>query len=144
MTYSSYHSNLKFSTRGENDIVDITRFVQEVISKSKLIDGIINIVVPGATGAITTIEHEPGLLMDFPEFMEKIAPKRKEYHHNKRNFDDNGHSHLRASLIGSSLTLNFKNNQLVVGTWQQVVFIEFDTRSRNRHLDLMLIGLKND
>ncbi|MHA1451082.1 MAG: secondary thiamine-phosphate synthase enzyme YjbQ, partial [Candidatus Hodarchaeales archaeon] len=116
--------------------------IQKVITKSKIKNGILNIVCPGATGAITTIEHESGLLEDFPIIMEKLVPKKHSYQHNRRNYDDNGHSHCRAAVIGPSLTLNFKDGRLITGTWQQCVFLEFDTRSRSRHLDIMIIGCK--
>ncbi|MFW9998359.1 MAG: secondary thiamine-phosphate synthase enzyme YjbQ [Candidatus Odinarchaeota archaeon] len=142
--FSSYPSVVKITTRGENDIVDITWHLNALIEKSGIDDGLINVIVPGATGAITTIEYEPGLLQDFPDLMEKLVPKNHQFQHNERNYDDNGHSHCRASLIGPSLTLNFKQKRLVTGTWQQVVFLEFDTRSRERILDIMIIGVCHD
>lgn len=138
----AFPREIQFSTKGENDIVDITDNLQEVIYESKLKDGIINVFCPGATGAITTIEHESGLLKDFPDLMERIIPKNRDYDHNRRNNDDNGHSHCRAAVIGPSLTLNFKNGKLITGTWQQCVFLEFDTRSRSRRLDIMILGSK--
>ena len=131
---------LSIHTRGEGDILDVTGAVAEAVVETKLRSGIVTIFVPGSTGALTTIEYEPGLLKDFPDMLERIAPKDLMYEHEKRWHDGNGHSHVRASLIGPSLTVPFANGRLALGTWQQIIFMELDVRSRSRNLILQIIG----
>ena len=128
------------SSKGENDIIDITNNVEKILLESKLKNGIITLFVVGSTAAITTIEYEPGLKQDFPDMLEKIAPKGIEYHHDNSWHDGNGHSHLKASLIGPSLTIPFINGQTSLGTWQQIVLVEMDTRSRERKIVVQIIG----
>jgi len=128
------------SSKGENDIIDITNNVEKILRESKLKNGIIILFVVGSTAAITTIEYEPGLEQDFPTRLEKIAPKGIEYQHDNTWHDGNGHSHLKASLIGPSLTIPFINGQTSLGTWQQIVFVEMDTRSRERKIVVQIIG----
>ena len=128
------------SSKGENDIIDITNNVEKILLESKLKNGIITLFVVGSTAAITTIEYEPGLQQDFPNMLEKIAPKGIEYQHDNTWHDGNGHSHLKASLIGPSLTIPFINGQTSLGTWQQIVFVEMDTRSRERKIIVQIIG----
>ena len=135
-----YNSKIRISTKGENDILDITDEVQEIVSRSELKEGICNIFVAGSTGTISTIEYEDGLKYDFPKALEKIAPKNQEYKHHLTWGDDNGRSHVKATLMGSSFTLPFQNGRILHGTWQQIVFIELDTRSRNRDLIVQLVG----
>ena len=127
------------SSKGENDIIDITNNVEKILLESKLKNGIITLFVVGSTAAITTIEYEPGLQQDFPNMLEKIAPKGIEYQHDNTWHDGNGHSHLKASLIGPSLTIPFINGQTSLGTWQQIVFVEMDTRSRERKIIVQII-----
>ena len=131
---------LSFHTRGEGDILDVTRDVAEAVTGSNLKNGVVTIFLPGSTGALTTIEYEPGLLKDLPNILERVAPKKLLYEHEKRWHDGNGHSHVRASIIGPSITVPFVNGRLTLGTWQQVVFIELDVRGRNRNLILQIIG----
>ena len=133
-------STIEFLDKGENDMVNITPEVENQIKESSLTKGICNIFIAGATGGIIAIEFEPGLKKDFPSMLERIAPKNIDYAHHMTWQDDNGHSHVRASLIGPSLTVPFKNGQLIHGTWQQLVFYEFDTQSRNRILYVTIIG----
>ena len=128
------------SSKGENDIINITSNVEKILLECKLKNGIITLFVIGSTAAITTIEYEPGLQQDFPNMLEKIAPKGIEYHHDNSWHDGNGHSHLKASLIGPSLTIPFINGQTSLGTWQQIVFVEMDTRSRERKIVVQIIG----
>jgi secondary thiamine-phosphate synthase enzyme len=128
------------SSKGENDIIDITNNVKKILLESQLKNGIITLFVVGSTAAITTIEYEPGLQQDFPNMLEKIAPKGIEYQHDNTWHDGNGHSHLKASLIGPSLTIPFINGQTSLGTWQQIVFVEMDTRSRERKIVVQIIG----
>lgn len=136
-----YFLEERISTKGENHILDITEIVNKNVKKSNIKNGLVNIFVPGSTGAITTIEYEPGLCEnDLPEALNRIAPKNARYIHHLRWGDDNGHSHVRASIIGPSLTVPIKNGELVLGTWQQIIFIELDTRPRNRRIALTIIG----
>jgi len=131
---------LSIHTRGEGDILDITNAVAEAVVESRLKNGIVTVFVPGSTGALTTIEYEAGLLKDFPNMLERIAPKNSMYEHEKRWHDGNGHSHVRASLIGPSLTVPFTNGRLTLGTWQQIIFTELDVRHRSRNLILQIMG----
>jgi len=131
---------LELNTKGFNDIVDITPHIQNKVSDSKIKDGYVLVFVPGATGGLTTIEYEPGLLQDLPELMEKIAPMNKSYSHDKTWHDGNGYAHLRSALIGPDITIPIQNNKLVLGTWQQVVFLDFDNRARKRSLHLQISG----
>ncbi len=137
---SVHYDEINIQTHGEVDLVDITANVQKVITKSKIKDGIVCVFVSGSTGTITTIEYEPGLMHDLPEALEKIAPKNIYYKHHETWHDDNGHSHVRASLMGPSVTLPIKNGKLVHGTWQQVVFVELDTRPRSRTIVVQIVG----
>ncbi len=131
---------LHFDTRGEVDIRDITEKVNRALRESEIEDGIVTIFVPGATGAVTTIEYEPGLLQDLPAALERLFPKGIEYEHEYRWHDGNGHSHVRASFLGPSLTVPFRNKTLMLGTWQQVVFVELDNKKRSRRIILQIIG----
>ena len=131
---------IKISSKSENDIIDITEQVADAISKSGISNGTITVFVSGSTGAITTIEYEPGLVKDFPEMLSRISPDDINYEHEQRWHDGNGRSHVKASLVGPSLTIPFKDGQLLLGEWQQIVFLELDTRARARTLVLQIIG----
>jgi secondary thiamine-phosphate synthase enzyme len=128
------------ATEGFTDIIDITGNVQETINDTSLSEGNALVFVPGATAGITTIEYEPGLLKDYPEFMEKIVPSDKNYHHDMTWHDGNGFSHLRAALQGASFQVPFLNGELLLGTWQQIILVDFDNRNRNRKVIVQLIG----
>ena len=132
--------SIAIQTKGEGDILDLTRTVASILTETKLSSGIVTIFVPGATGALTTIEYEPGLLKDFPDMLERIAPRGLSYEHERRWHDGNGHSHVRASLIGPSITIPFVDGKLSLGTWQQIVFLELDVHRRSRNLMLQIIG----
>lgn len=127
-------------SNGENEMIDITRQTAEAINSSKLQEGVVVIFVSGSTAAVTTIEYEPGLKKDFPKMLARLAPRDIEYEHDNRWHDGNGHSHVRASLMGPSLTVPFKNGQLMLGVWQQIVLLEMDTRGRERNIVLQMIG----
>jgi len=131
---------ISLKTRGEVDMVDITAKVESTIEGSGVENGTVTVFVPGSTAAVTTIEYEPGLLTDFPALLEKIAPRNAVYEHEKRWHDGNGHSHVRASLLGPSLTVPIADGKLTLGTWQQLVLVELDTRSRSRDLIVQIIG----
>ncbi|MFW9974820.1 MAG: secondary thiamine-phosphate synthase enzyme YjbQ [Candidatus Thorarchaeota archaeon] len=137
---SVYHERISFETKGDCDIIDITSTVEKTVKKSEIQTGICTIFCTGSTGSITTIEFESGLLEDFPVAMERIAPKNAVYQHHLRWRDGNGHSHIRASILGPSLTIPFLKGKLTLGTWQQIVFVDFDNRPRSRQLEVMLIG----
>ena len=131
---------LRFRTHREGEILDITDKTQRVIESSRLRSGVAVLFVLGSTGAITTIEYEPGLLADLPVALERLAPKDASYEHEKRWHDGNGHSHIRASMIGPDLSVPFRDKKLTLGTWQQIVFLELDTRPRDRIVIVQLVG----
>ena len=127
-------------SNSENEMIDITHQTDEAINSSKLQDGVVVIFVSGSTAAVTTIEYEPGLQKDFPKMLARLAPRDIEYEHDNRWHDGNGHSHVRASLIGPSLTVPFKNGKLMLGVWQQIVVVEMDNIGRERNIVLQMIG----
>jgi secondary thiamine-phosphate synthase enzyme len=128
------------TTRGQGDIQDITGVVVRAVSESELASGLVTVFVVGSTAALTTIEFEPGAVADFNRLFEELAPRDAEYDHHQRWGDDNGSSHVRAALLGPSLTIPFVDEALVIGTWQQIVLVEFDTRGRKREIVMQLIG----
>jgi secondary thiamine-phosphate synthase enzyme len=127
-------------TAGFCDIIDITSKVRAYIEKEKIQNGLVALFVSGSTAALTTIEHEPGLIQDLKEFVEQHIPSNRRYHHDDRWGDDNGFSHLRASLFGPSITLPIENGRPSLGTWQQVILLDFDNRPRTREIIVQLIG----
>ena len=131
---------IHIDSKGEKDMIDLTEEAQRVVQQSKLRTGVVTLFVRGSTGALTTIEYEEGLLEDLPVALERIAPKAASYQHEKRWHDGNGHSHVRASLIGPSISIPFVEGRLTLGTWQQLVFIELDTRGRSREIVAQVIG----
>jgi len=137
---SVFTKHLELRTQGENDIVDMTGDVQQAIEESGLDIGVATIFVPGSTAAITTIEFEPGLAKDFPGMLERVAPKDVDYEHQKAWHDDNGRSHVKASLVGPSLSVPFEGGVLTLGTWQQIVFVELDIRPRRREVVVQVMG----
>lgn len=134
---------LEFNTRGNTDIIDITTAVENLLNEEDLSEGSALVFAAGATAGITTIEYEPGLKLDYPAFFEKIIPSGINYKHNDTWHDGNGHSHLRASLQGASFTVPFANGRLLLGTWQQIVLIDFDTHPRERKVIVQFTGVKN-
>jgi secondary thiamine-phosphate synthase enzyme len=128
------------STKGNSDIVDITPQIQEIISRSDMEEGQVTVFASGATAAVSTVEFEPGLLMDIPDALNRIAPVNGAYHHDAAWGDGNGNSHVRATLIGASLTVPFVNRTMLLGTWQQIIFIDCDNRARQRRIPVQLIG----
>lgn len=133
---------IELKTRGNTQIVDITSSVQNLLSDTNFSEGQVSVFARGSTGGITTIEYEPGLLEDLPNFLEKIIPQNKNYEHNKTWHDGNGYAHLRSALIKTSLTVPFADHRLLLGTWQQIIFIDFDNRPRHRTLIAQFIGTK--
>ena len=137
MIYSDY---IRINTEGKNEITDISPDVRDLLGKSGIKNGSVLVFVPGATGALTTIEFEPGLISDFPELMEKLIPEAGDFQHNRTWGDGNGHSHLRASMIGPSLTIPVIEGELILGTWQQIIFLEFDNKPHNRRIVVQVSG----
>jgi len=131
---------LNFDTAGPGDIIDITANLAALVKEAAITSGTMTVFVPGSTGGLTTVEYEPGLLKDLPEFFEKIIPSKQTYHHDETWHDGNGFSHVRAALVGPDITVPFVGSRLTLGTWQQVVFLEFDNRSRRRTLIVQLMG----
>ncbi len=127
-------------TAGQGDVRDITTKVTSALKASQLTDGIVTVAVIGSTAAVTTIEFEPGAVADFDRRLEELAPRGAEYAHHERWGDDNGSSHVRAAMLGPSLTVPFSGAELALGTWQQLVLMECDTRSRTREVVVQLIG----
>jgi len=131
---------LKLHTHNEGELTDITNQVQNAIKESKSSDGVAFLFVPGSTAALTTIEFEPGLEKDFPAALERLVPKTIQYEHEKTWHDGNGHSHVKASLLGPDLTVPFQNGKLSLGTWQQIVLVELDTGPRDRTVIVQLLA----
>ena len=127
-------------TKGNCHIIDVTRQVAQEVADSGLKDGTVTVFVTGSTGGVTTVEYESGLISDLRDLFDRLAPSNISYQHNLRWGDGNGHAHVRASLVGPSLTVPFVDQKLTLGTWQQIVFIDFDNRPRSRELVLQLMG----
>tara|TARA_B100001971_G_scaffold212171_1_gene241558 strand:- start:2066 stop:2485 length:420 start_codon:yes stop_codon:yes gene_type:complete len=127
-------------TRGEGDMIDITDDIAKILIKTDMKNGLLTSFIPGSTAALTTIEYEPGLKSDFPSAMDRLIPRDIPYEHDKTWHDGNGHSHVKASLIGPSLIIPFLNGRLTLGTWQQVVLLEMDTHSRSRRIVIQIMG----
>ncbi len=132
--------SITFNTQGFNDVKDLTGMISQRLLANRLKSGIVIIFVPGSTGGLTTIEFEPGVIEDFANVLEKVVPSDVPYQHDRKWGDGNGFSHVRSALIGPSLTVPFDEGKLSVGTWQQVVFIDFDNRPRSRTLMLQFLG----
>lgn len=133
-------AELAFSTRGDSDIHDLTDPVERLIAASGLGDGLVTLFTPSSTSALTTIEYEDGALDDLRRALDRIAPPDAEYRHNLRWGDENGHAHLRAALLGPSLAIPVRAGQMTLGTWQQIIFIDFDVRPRRRTVIVQIIG----
>lgn len=131
---------IKLQTEGEGDMIDMTSQLSNMVKESKIKNGTATIFVSGSTAAVTTIEYESGLIHDFPVMLSRIVPKDIEYEHDNTWHDGNGHSHVRSSLIGPRITIPIIHGRLTLGTWQQVVLLEMDTRSRNRTVILQIMG----
>ncbi|HEY5731517.1 MAG TPA: secondary thiamine-phosphate synthase enzyme YjbQ [Anaerolineales bacterium] len=132
--------SISLRTHGNADIHDITDSIIAVVSKSELKAGTVTVFCPSSTSALTTIEYESGAVSDLKRLFDEIVPQNREYAHNARWHDGNGHSHVRASLLGPSLTIPFVEGQLTLGTWQQVIYVDFDNKPRRRELVLQMIG----
>jgi secondary thiamine-phosphate synthase enzyme len=131
---------LKLETEGDGQIVDLTQGVLAVVRQSEVEHGQVSVFVTGSTAAVTTMEYEPGGVQDLQETLERLVPRARDYAHNVMNGDDNAHAHLRASLVGPSETIPLVAGRLVLGTWQQVVLIDFDTRPRRREVHVQVLS----
>ena len=132
--------HVSVETRGESHMLDLTQAVQDVVRKHGFVEGQALVFVAGSTAALTTIEYEPGLIEDLPALFERIAPRDIPYRHEDTWHDGNGHSHVRASLLGPSLVVPFAAGMLLTGTWQQIVLVDFDNRPRRRDVVVQLSG----
>ncbi|HPQ60100.1 MAG TPA: secondary thiamine-phosphate synthase enzyme YjbQ [Syntrophales bacterium] len=131
---------IELSTAGNDDVVDITAAVEDRIRQAGITEGTVLLFVPGSTGGLTTIEYESGVVRDLKEALERLVPRGISYHHDARWGDGNGHSHVRASLVGPSLAVPVSGGRMILGTWQQIVFIDFDNRPRRRSLVVQVSG----
>ncbi len=132
--------SIRLRTQGETDLIDITAEVEEKVRESEISSGIVTVFIPGSTAGVTTIEFEGGAIRDFREAIDRIAPRNIHYHHDARWGDGNGYSHVRAALQGASLTVPFSSSELLLGTWQQIIVVDFDNRPRTRDVILQIIG----
>lgn len=135
-----FTGEISVRSRGETDIIDITGEVEGKLAESKLERGTVNLFISGSTAGITTIEYEPGLVSDFRDMWQRVAPGGAAYQHDRRWGDGNGYSHVRASLLGASLVVPFNNRRLLLGTWQQIVVVDFDNRPRSRQIMVQVTG----
>jgi len=131
---------ISLQSKGECDIIDITPQVEQQLAEAEVNSGTVTLFVTGSTAGISTIEYEPGLISDFPAMWDRIVPKDIPYNHDRRWGDGNGYSHVRASLLGASLVVPFNNKRLTLGTWQQIVVVDFDNRPRSRQIVLQIMG----
>jgi secondary thiamine-phosphate synthase enzyme len=132
--------SLNIATRGNTDIHDITREVARLVEQSGLRNGTVTVFCPSSTSGLTTVEYEPGAVADLKRIFEELIPSNRDYAHNATWDDGNGHSHMRASLLGPSLTVPFVEKTLMLGTWQQIIYVDFDIRPRQRELVVQMMG----
>jgi len=132
--------SITLSTRGNTDIHDITDQVRQLVTQSKLKNGVATLFCPSSTSALTTIEYEPGCLSDLRRLFDEIIPPNRTYQHDQAWGDGNGHSHVRAALLGASLSVPFVESRLTLGTWQQIIYVDFDNRPRRRELVVQMVG----
>jgi len=137
MTFSE---TILLNTRGFTDIIDLTSKVSSIVERSRIQDGLVTVCCPGSTGAVTTIEYESGVIRDLQKAIEKIVPSNIPYEHDSRWGDGNGFSHVRAALMKPSLSIPLIQARLALGTWQQIVFIDFDNRERQRKIIVQIVG----
>jgi secondary thiamine-phosphate synthase enzyme len=131
---------IELETKGNGDVLDITQAVGQAVHQSELINGTATVFCPSSTSALTTLEYESGCISDLRRFFDEHIDPQREYAHNARWHDGNGHSHLRAALLGPSLTVPFVDRRLTLGTWQQIIYVDFDNRSRSRQLVVQVMG----
>lgn len=132
--------DMALQSKGNCEVIDITSRVAKNVEESGVSNGIVTLFIVGSTAGITTIEYEPNLVSDFRSMWDRVIPQNIPYEHNKTWGDGNGHSHVRASILGASLVIPFVNKKLTLGTWQQIVFVDFDNRPRSRKLTVQILG----
>lgn len=132
--------SISVRTRGEGDVLDITQQIKERVERSGIVSGTVTVFVSGSTAGVTTIEYEPGVVSDFQSMWDRLVPRNIQYKHDQRWGDGNGYSHVRASTLGPSITVPFTDGALLLGTWQQVIVVDFDNRPRSRQLVLQIMG----
>jgi secondary thiamine-phosphate synthase enzyme len=137
---SVHTGQLRFSTEGDGDVIDITAGVQDVVQQAGVESGIAAVFVPGSTAAVTAMEHEPGGIKDLGETLDRLVPPDRDYAHNRLNHDTNSHAHIRAAIVGPSETLPVRDGRLDLGTWQQVVLVDFDDRPRRRTVVVQVLA----
>ena len=135
-----HSGELRLSTQGDSDVVDITAGVEQVVATSPIDEGLVTVFVRGSTAAVTTMEHEPGGVHDLQELLERLVPKEGDYEHNRLNHDSNSHAHQRASVVGPSLSVPVSGGRMALGTWQQIVLIDFDDRPRERTIVVQVVS----
>jgi secondary thiamine-phosphate synthase enzyme len=135
-----HSGELRFSTKGDGDVVDITEGVLQVAHASGVQEGVVSVFVPGSTAAVTTMEHEPGGVHDLRAALERLVPREGDYEHNRLNADTNSHAHIRAAIVGPSESVPLREGRLLTGTWQQIVLIDFDDRPRERTVVVQVQG----
>ena len=138
MSAATFDKSIK--SRGNNHVIDITTQVAQAVAESAMDSGIATVFVTGSTAGITTVEFEPGLVYDLEAAFERLFPRDLHYRHHERWGDDNGHSHVRATMLGPSITVPFRQGQLTLGTWQQIILVDFDTRPRTRNYVVQVLG----
>jgi secondary thiamine-phosphate synthase enzyme len=131
---------LRFSTEGDGDVIDLTDGVQSFISSTGARDGAVSLFVPGSTAAITAMEYEPGGVHDLRSVLDRLIPRAGDYEHNRLNADTNSHAHIRAAIVGPSETVPLRDGRLVTGTWQQLVLVDFDDRPRERRVVIQIVA----
>jgi len=131
---------LRFSTEGDGDVIDLTAGVRSVVHSSGAVDGLVSVFVPGSTAAVTTMEFEPGGVHDLKQALERLVPSEGDYEHNRLNHDTNSHAHMKAAIVGPSETVPLAGGRLATGTWQQVVLIDFDDRPRHRTVLVQVVS----
>jgi secondary thiamine-phosphate synthase enzyme len=131
---------IQLNTKGNSQLIDITDKVQREIGSSSIRNGLVTVFVPGSTGSLTTIEYERGVINDLKDAIERVAPRDLPYQHDAAWGDENGHAHVRSSIIGPSLVVPLIDGKMTLGTWQQIVFIDFDNRPRDRHIVVQILG----
>jgi secondary thiamine-phosphate synthase enzyme len=136
----TYRGELRFSTEGDGDVVDLTEGVERVVRSSGIEEGVVSVFVPGSTAAVTAMEHEPGGVHDLRDTLDRLVPRDLDYEHNRLNNDTNSHAHIRAAIVGPSETVPVSGGRLALGTWQQVVLVDFDDRPRQRTVVVTVSG----
>ena len=135
-----HSGQLRFSTRGDGDVIDLSEGVQSVVAQSEVEEGLASVFVPGSTAAVTLMEYEPGGVHDLREALERLIPRQGDYEHNRLNADANSHAHIRAAIVGPSQTIPVSGGRLDTGTWQQVVLVDFDDRPRERTVVVQVLS----